>query len=102
MPPLSVKLLCSGSKIPGSLNEDKTVMRCSEKERLWHWHDDRHMLSIFLLQTCCTVRRWVGANVNGTVVPVLLELELDDRNNRVKKAHDRPSCFTTRPGSGNV
>jgi hypothetical protein len=87
-----------GYKIPGDKNADGTVMRCYDKEHITTWYDDNHCFTMFLQQCNARLVRWVGASFRGMAVPVLLELELDDRHDRARRDIPRPEHFKpTRP-----
>jgi hypothetical protein len=68
-------------------------LRCFDKEHVTTWYDDNHVFMMFLQQRNARLVRWLAANYRGMAVPVLLELELDDRNDRGKRDH-RPEHFT--------
>ena len=58
------------------------MSRCFDKEHVTTWYDDNHVFMMFLQQCNARLVRWLAANYRGMAVPVLLEFELDDRNDR--------------------
>ena len=90
---------CPGYKIPGTLSEDRRVLECQDREKLNEERPDSdHMLKLWILQTNAKLKRWVGAKVRGSFAPVMLEFELDPRNNRRRQSGDHDHFHSNRLG----